>query len=94
MLVSTERLVDFVHETGIAPEDIITEPVVALPLPMHFRGKRFDSVEPDALWNPLFWLPEDIALRTRIRETDTAEPALVKRTALRSTFSMALRIRS
>lgn len=73
-LDSAERLADFVHETGIAPEDIVTDPVVALPLPIHARGKRFDDIEPDALWNPLFWLPEDIALRIRIRENDTSEP--------------------
>lgn len=73
-LVSAERLTDFVNETGIAPEDIVADPVTALPLPIHARGKRFDSVEPEALWNPLFWLPEDIALRIRIRENDTSEP--------------------
>jgi len=73
-LVSAERLIEFINETGMQPEDIVTDPVVAFPVPVHARGKRFDNVEPEALWNPLFWLPEDIALRIRIRETDSSEP--------------------
>jgi len=74
VLTAAKRLMDFVHETGISPEDIVTDPVVAIPVPIHARGKRFDTVEPDSLWNPLFWLPEDVALRIRIRETEHAEP--------------------
>lgn len=73
-LVAASRLTDFVSETGIAPELIVADPVIAVPLPIHARGKRFEDVYPHALWNPLFWLPEDIALRFRIRENDTAEP--------------------
>lgn len=73
-LVAAARLTEFVAETGISPEAVVADPVVTVPLPIHARGKRFDGVYPHALWNPLFWLPEDIALRIRIRENDTAEP--------------------
>lgn len=69
-----ERLNDFISETGIEPERLTADPVVAIPLPIHARGARFDGVKPDALWNPLFWLPESIALRVRIRETEYSEP--------------------
>lgn len=73
-LIAAERLTQFVTETGIAPELLVADPVTAIALPIHARGKRFDDVYPHALWNPLFWLPEDIALRIRIRETETADP--------------------
>ena len=73
-LVAAARLTDFVTETGVSPENLVADPVTSLPLPIHFRGKSFEDVHPHALWNPLFWLPEDIALRFRIRETDTSEP--------------------
>lgn len=73
-LVAAERLTEFVEATGIAPEHLVADPVTALPLPIHARGKRFDDVNPEALWNPVFWIPEDIALRFRIRESDYAEP--------------------
>lgn len=73
-LIAASRLTDFVTDTGLAPELLVADPVTAIPLPIHARGQRFDDVHPHALWNPLFWLPEDIALRFRIRETDTAEP--------------------
>lgn len=73
-LVAAARLIEFVEETGLEPELIIADPVTAVPLPKHRRGARFDGVHPHALWNPLFWLPEDIALRVRIRETETSEP--------------------
>jgi len=74
VIQSAKRLMEFVQATGVSPEDIVTDPVVGIPIPIHSRGKRFDTVEPDALWNPLFWLPEDIALRVRILETENAEP--------------------
>lgn len=74
VLVAASRLADFVSETGISPELLVADPVTALPLPMHVRGQRFDEVQPQALWNPLFWLPEDLALRFRIRENETSEP--------------------
>lgn len=73
-LVAAERLRSFVEDTGIEPEGVVADPVSAFPMPIHSRGKRFEDVSPDALWNPLFWLPEDIALRFRIRETENAEP--------------------
>jgi hypothetical protein len=73
-LVAAERLTTFVETTGIAPELLVADPVTAIPLPIHARGKRFDEVHPDALWNPLFWLPEEVALRFRIRETEYSEP--------------------
>lgn len=73
-LVAAARLVEFVAETGIEPERLVADPVTALPIPIHFRGKTFDDVHPYALWNPLFWLPEDVALRVRIQENETSEP--------------------
>lgn len=73
-LVAAARLIEFVTETGVEPELLVADPVTTLPIPMHFRGKGFDEVHPYALWNPLFWLPEEVALRVRIRENDTSEP--------------------
>lgn len=73
-LLAASRLSEFVLATGTAPELLVADPVTALPLPIHARGKRFDDIHPHALWNPLFWLPEDLALRLRIRESDTSEP--------------------
>lgn len=73
-LVSADRLGEFVADTGIAPDRLMVDPVVATPLPVHARDTRFDAVNPESLWHPLFWLPESIALRVRIRETENAEP--------------------
>lgn len=73
-IVAASRLADFVSETGITPEMLVADPVIGIALPIHARGKRFDDIHPHALWNPLFWLPEDIALRLRITETTNAEP--------------------
>jgi len=72
-LDAAERFNTFVTETGIDPDLVVADPVT-IPLPIHNRGQRFDDVFPHALWNPLFWLPEDIALRIRIQETPNAEP--------------------
>lgn len=74
VLVAAFRLAEFVNETGISPEQLVADPVTTLPLPVHIRGKRFDEIHPHALWHPLFWLPEDIALRFRISENETSEP--------------------
>lgn len=73
-LTSAERLIEFIDATGLVPEAIVSDPVVTVPLPIYSRERRFSDVNPEALWNPLFWLPEDIALRFRIRETESAEP--------------------
>jgi hypothetical protein len=69
-----ERLHAFISDTGIEPDRLTVDPVVAIPLPIHARGARFDNVKPEALWHPLFWLPESVALRVSIRETEYSEP--------------------
>jgi len=73
-LVSVERLVSFCEQTGLSPEVVVSDPLVALPLPIYARDTRFSGVKPEALWHPLFWLPADVALRLRIRESDSSEP--------------------
>lgn len=73
-LVAVERLGTFVDETGLAPEGIVADPLVTVPLPIYSKDARFSTIHPTALWNPLFWLPEEIALRFRIRESENSEP--------------------
>lgn len=73
-MTTATRLLEFVDTTGLKPELLVADPVVALPLPLHFPGNRFEDVHPHALWHPLFWLPQDIALRVRISESEHAEP--------------------
>jgi hypothetical protein len=70
----TLRFAEFLETTGLTPTAVVSEALVGVPLPIYETGKRFSDVNPEALWNPLFWLPEDIALRFRIKETPDGEP--------------------
>lgn len=72
-ITNAYRFGEFLDATGLDPADVVSEAVVGIPLPVYERGKRF-AVSPDVLWHPLFWLPEELALRVRIQETPDAEP--------------------
>lgn len=73
-LTAAARLAEFTEASGLEPEHVVSDPVVATPLPITVKGQRFSEVNPELLWLPLFWLPEDIALRFQIREEGSDEP--------------------
>ena len=63
----------FAQVSGIPAEEILNEPMVTTPLPVctYTDGvlKR-PAAHPAFFWHPLMWLPERLALRLQVRETD------------------------
>lgn len=55
---------EFVAATGLGDEDVLSDPVVATPIPRYrdheAGGRRWARVAPEALWHPLFWLPDRV----------------------------------
>ena len=69
---------DFVDYTGLRDDQVFSAPVVATPIPRYAEqvaGRRWAGVAPEALWHPLFWLPERV-WRRRVIE-DLVEPEQV-----------------
>ena len=64
-----DRYSQFTAMTGLDQQYIAASPLVSIPLPMLSRqaGPRGWPVDinPGALWHPLFWLPERVAMRYR-----------------------------
>lgn len=62
------RFVQFQDATGLAADDIVACPLVAVPLPFHpdrwpSGRRRWNGMRPDVAWLPLMWLPDRIANR-------------------------------
>lgn len=91
-----ERFSQFAAETGLDGRYIAANPIIAMPLPMLSRqaGPRGWPVDlnPAVMWNPLFWLPERVAMRYRFEgESDDeqieTESEWSVRVALETTLS-------
>lgn len=74
VLDSAARFVQFVEQSGLDAGDVVSDPIVAVPLPVYYQGGRFSGVTPDLMWLPLFWLPESIGLRFQVIEDEGQEP--------------------
>lgn len=78
------RVSEFVTATGIDQADVISDPIVALPIPVYrtdFTGRRWPGMSPRMMWHPLMWLPDELASRFPIKVeapdgsgVDTLEP--------------------
>lgn len=75
-LVMTRRR-DFMESTGLTEDEVYVNPILALPLPVYPQNwteghRRWSGVKPEAMWNPLLWLPRN--LRAHITGDDYEEP--------------------
>lgn len=61
-----DRHAEFISYTGLSPHDVVTSTMASVPLPRYpadgFSGRRWDGVDPRAMWLPLMWLPTRVAL--------------------------------
>lgn len=56
------RNADFINATGLTQDDVHSSPLVTYPIPLLPESGRWPAtMNPAALWHPLFWLPELIA---------------------------------
>lgn len=72
-----DRFERFLEATGIAPERLLSTPLVNIPLPVATKTEdgtvsRWAGINPAMMWLPLFWLPAHLALRYRYRTIDAA----------------------
>ena len=71
------RFVDFLQLTGLTAADVVSTPLLTIPLPQLSRsaGPRGwpATINPAAAWHPLFWLPDRIAFRYRFDEDGSDE---------------------
>ena len=57
-----ERLTALTRSSGLDNGAIVSSTLVAIPLALRDPGSRWPAnIEPQLLWNPLFWLPERLA---------------------------------
>lgn len=73
LIVYRDRVRQFLFDTGITPEDVVLAPVVSIPLPITSATagiRNRPQAAPEMMWFPLFWLPLDVGLRYRVRDTE------------------------
>ncbi|XBH22946.1 hypothetical protein V5R04_06965 [Jonesiaceae bacterium BS-20] len=79
-----ERPVAWAHLTGLDEKQVMTNPLLTIPLPLYVSHRNpydpavatdprvyFPDVKPEALWHPLFWLPSRLA---DIRSVNVTSP--------------------
>lgn len=65
------RIAGFSRFTGLSKIDTLYSPLVAHPLPFYPASwpvgrKRWAGVKSEAMWHPLFWLPDRLSERYRL----------------------------
>ena len=66
--IQSERISQFVKDTGLSRDDLVSTPIPTLPMLDYASGERtsirqFKGVTPDLLWHPYMWLPQRLAVR-------------------------------
>lgn len=61
-----QRLADFMEFSGLETGDIIFSHYATVPMPRYPAAwpegrKRWTGIKPEAMWHPLFWLPDRVA---------------------------------
>ena len=93
-----ERFSTFSDDTGVPDEQILSVPVVPVPLPVLLRNDdtseipRWSGVNPEMMWLPLFWLPERVALRYRYRVVDAEVGGTDEDSEVESDETWAIRV--
>lgn len=93
--LQAERYQQFLTDSGLGAGDVVTTPLVAVPLPHKRRGAGPRGwpvdLNPAVMWHPLFWLPPRLALRYRFLADDPAgienDNEWAVRVAIESTIS-------
>jgi hypothetical protein len=78
---------EFREHTGLDHAELISEFVVATPLPAYpdvaeDHDRRWPRVKPEALWHPAFWLPTEVWVRQVDGDLDEPDPVWVVRVCL------------
>lgn len=87
----SNRFEGFIEYTGLSPEEVLISPLSAIPLPVYGQNppddrRRWPDLKVDALWCPLFWLPNKSGQPRAIQDTRTSA------TRMESPDELALRI--
>lgn len=69
----TMALHQFVEYTGIPVDQLFCSPAFLLPMPIYepTKNRRPWPVKPEAMWHPLFWLPDRLAYPLKLQFDDT-----------------------
>ena len=85
------RFQAFIEETALGDNQVLSTVIVSIPLPVARRsaGPRGwpVSMDPSALWHPLFWLPERLAHRYRDETFVETDNEWSVRVAMESTIA-------
>ncbi len=78
---------EFREHTGLDHAELISEFVVAAPLPAYpdvatEHDRRWPTVNPEALWHPAFWLPTEVWVRQVRDDLEEPDPVWVVRICL------------
>ncbi|WP_152364413.1 hypothetical protein [Microlunatus speluncae] len=78
---------EFREHTGLDHAELISEFVVAAPLPAYpdvlsEHDRRWPTVNPEALWHPAFWLPAEVWVRQVRDDLEEPDPVWVVRVCL------------
>jgi len=73
-LTAAERFIEFINMLGMEPDQVVTDPIVTIPVPLYRQGQKFPAVDPSLLWLPLLWLPERVALRFLVQREEGIDP--------------------
>ena len=73
------RLGTWLGMTGLTDDETLISPLVSVPLPVYPESwpaghRRWPSVNADAMWHPLMWLPERVAHRYVVETEDPDRP--------------------
>lgn len=76
---------DFIGFTGLVEGTVFSDPVVATPIPYYDAPgppRRWAGTTPEALWHPLFWLPERVWRRRTAGSQVEPDPVWAVRVCL------------
>lgn len=71
-LGTVARATQFLDFSGLPPQDVLTTPLMGMPIPMATRipggRRRWWGTRVEAMWHPLMWLPRRLAARGITRD--------------------------
>lgn len=72
-LGTVARATQFLDFSGLPPQDVLTTPLMGMPVPMATRipagRRRWWGTRVEAMWHPLMWLPRRLATRAVVRDS-------------------------
>lgn len=87
MVKQAGRLQQWMDETGMAPDEVLSTPLVSTPLPLHLKAtegrRRWAGLRAHIMWHPLMWLPERMAEPYVLVTEDGQRPESLEEWAVR-----------